>query len=156
MSIHVLIAGGGIGGLALAQALRKAGVGYAVYERDPEPDHRPQGYRIHIDATGHTALHECLPEHLYQLYLATSTRTPAAQQAMFFDHRFTRTGAGDARVSATEQDSPPTAVNRRTLREVLLAELGSTLHFGREVTRVEQPGSGVRVHFTDGATATGD
>lgn len=31
-SFHVLIAGGGIGGLCLAQGLRKAGVSCAVYE----------------------------------------------------------------------------------------------------------------------------
>lgn len=156
MSIHVVIAGGGLGGLALAQALRKAGVSYAVYERDPEPGHRFQGYRIHIDAAGHAALHDCLPEHLYQLYTATSTRTPANQQAMFFDHRFLRTGVGDARVSVAGQDFPPTAVNRLTLREILLAELGPTVHFGREAVRADQPGDGVRVHFTDDTTAGGD
>jgi len=31
---HVLIIGGGIGGLTLAQGLKRAGVSAAVYERD--------------------------------------------------------------------------------------------------------------------------
>jgi salicylate hydroxylase len=31
---HVIVVGGGIGGLCLAQGLRKAGVSVAVYERD--------------------------------------------------------------------------------------------------------------------------
>ena len=31
---HVIVVGGRIGGLCLAQRLRKAGVGVAVYERD--------------------------------------------------------------------------------------------------------------------------
>jgi cation diffusion facilitator CzcD-associated flavoprotein CzcO len=31
---HVLIVGGGIGGLCLAQGLKKAGISVAVYERD--------------------------------------------------------------------------------------------------------------------------
>ena len=32
--LHVVIVGGGIGGLCLAQGLRRAGVSVAVYERD--------------------------------------------------------------------------------------------------------------------------
>jgi 2-polyprenyl-6-methoxyphenol hydroxylase-like FAD-dependent oxidoreductase len=36
--MHVLIIGGGIGGLCLAQGLRRRGVSVAVYERDRTPD----------------------------------------------------------------------------------------------------------------------
>lgn len=156
MSLHVLIAGAGIGGLALAHGLRKAGISHTVYERDPSPGHRPQGYRIHIDADGHAALHECLPDHLYELYLATSTSTPAAQLAVFFDHRFVQTGAGDPRIGEAKQDRPPTAVNRMTLREILLGELDETVHFGRDLTGFEQDAAGVHATFADGTTATGD
>jgi 2-polyprenyl-6-methoxyphenol hydroxylase-like FAD-dependent oxidoreductase len=35
MSFHVLIAGGGIGGLCPAQGLRRAGISCAVYEASP-------------------------------------------------------------------------------------------------------------------------
>ena len=62
---HVAIIGGGMGGLCLANGLKKAGVGVTVYERDPSPESRPQGYRIHIDPQGSTALHQCLPAHLW-------------------------------------------------------------------------------------------
>ncbi|MGW2218931.1 NAD(P)-binding protein, partial [Nonomuraea sp. NPDC001684] len=34
-SAHVIVAGGGIGGLSLAQGLRKAGFQATVLERDP-------------------------------------------------------------------------------------------------------------------------
>ena len=73
-SLHVLIAGGGIGGLCLAQGLKKSGVRVTVYERDPSAQFRNQGYRIHINPDDSHALHECLPEHLFNLCLATSTR----------------------------------------------------------------------------------
>src|SRR4051794_36672400 len=58
---RILIAGAGIGGLALAQSLRHGGLDVAVYERDPTPKTRNQGYRIHIDPNGNAALRACLP-----------------------------------------------------------------------------------------------
>ncbi len=33
-SFHVMIIGGGLGGLCLAQGLKKAGISVAIYERD--------------------------------------------------------------------------------------------------------------------------
>src|SRR6266581_7521445 len=69
---HVIVIGGGIGGLCLAQGLRKAGVSVAVYERDRAPDARLQGYRLSIEPPGSAALHECLPEDLWHLLVALS------------------------------------------------------------------------------------
>ncbi|HEY1498487.1 MAG TPA: NAD(P)-binding protein [Acidobacteriaceae bacterium] len=46
---HVIIIGGGVGGLCLAQGLRKNGVSAAVYERDQTPDARLQGYCLNIE-----------------------------------------------------------------------------------------------------------
>ena len=53
--MHVLIIGGGIGGLCLAQGLRRRGVSVAVYERDRTPDVRLQGYRLSIEPPGSAA-----------------------------------------------------------------------------------------------------
>ena len=67
-SFHVIIVGGGLGGLCLAQGLKKAGVNVAVYERDRTRTDRLQGYRIHIDPDGSRALHECLPLDLFNAF----------------------------------------------------------------------------------------
>ena len=69
--LHVLIVGGGIGGLALAQGLKKSGVSVAVYERDRTPSDRAQGYRVHIDPAGSLALHECLTPELFDAFART-------------------------------------------------------------------------------------
>ena len=50
-SLHVLVIGGGPGGLCLAQGLKKAGASLGVYERDRAPTSRLQGYRVHIKIT---------------------------------------------------------------------------------------------------------
>jgi 2-polyprenyl-6-methoxyphenol hydroxylase-like FAD-dependent oxidoreductase len=44
--IDVLIAGAGLGGLALAQALRKQGISYEIFERDPSERERRPGWVI--------------------------------------------------------------------------------------------------------------
>ena len=44
--MHVLIAGAGLGGLTLAQTLRKQGISYEIFERDTGKDSRFQGWAI--------------------------------------------------------------------------------------------------------------
>lgn len=45
-TMHVLIAGAGLGGLTLAQNLRKRGISYEIFERDEHKDARFQGWAI--------------------------------------------------------------------------------------------------------------
>src|SRR6266542_3818854 len=71
--LHVLIVGGGVGGLCLAQGLKKSGISVAVYERDESAQFRSQGYRIGLKEAGAQALRDCLPEDLFNLCLATWT-----------------------------------------------------------------------------------
>src|SRR5690348_1866355 len=67
----VAIAGAGLAGLCLAQRLVRAGIEVQVYEQDPGPFVRRQGYRITVDAHGLGALRDSLPPRLYELALAT-------------------------------------------------------------------------------------
>jgi flavin-dependent dehydrogenase len=53
---HVLIIGAGLGGLTLAQGLRKKGISFDIFERDESPDARQQGWAIGL----HTYVHEPL------------------------------------------------------------------------------------------------
>src|SRR4051794_6812201 len=71
-TLKVVVIGAGIGGLCLAQGLRRAGVAVEVHERDERPGSRWEGYRIHIDPVGARSLRACLPEPLWETFLATS------------------------------------------------------------------------------------
>ena len=48
---HVLILGAGLSGLALAQALRKQGITFQIFERDPGLHARFQGWAIALHVT---------------------------------------------------------------------------------------------------------
>lgn len=149
--IRVLVAGGGIGGLCLAQGLRKVGVAVTVFERDESAAVRGQGFRFRVDADGDAALEACLPVNLYALYQATSSR-PVAPPAAAYDWQMREIFRMPQRADGAAHMS----VNRRTLREVLLAGLGDAVRFGHALTGFEQSGDGVTVQFANGATATGD
>jgi 2-polyprenyl-6-methoxyphenol hydroxylase-like FAD-dependent oxidoreductase len=150
MALRVLIAGAGIGGLCLAQGLRKAGVAVDVFERDASAKVRGQGFRFRIDANGDAALQTCLPSNLYALYRATSNR-PAAPPSAAYDHQMQvifRMSPGGI--------SQHMAVNRRTLREVLMGGLEDVIQFGHALVKVEQSCDEVTATFADGTAVSGD
>jgi salicylate hydroxylase len=152
MSLRVLIAGAGIGGLALAQGLRKEGVRVSVFERDRSPEIRGQGYRIHLDPHGLDALRRVLPAPLFELCLATADRRPSTRVSTV-DETLTELGRYEFE---PQEAARHTAVNRLTLRQILLHGLGSSVQFDRAVVGAEQSADGVRVLFADGRDATGD
>ena len=149
---RILIAGAGIGGSALAQALRQGGLDVAVYERDPTPKTRNQGYRIHIDANGNAALRTCLPASVLDRVRGSSGINGDLVAA--YTHRLepvmTHTFPGIPSDEITH-------VDRDTFRQGLLAGLADTVHFGRAVAGYQITDSGrVRVSFVGGGVDEGD
>jgi 2-polyprenyl-6-methoxyphenol hydroxylase-like FAD-dependent oxidoreductase len=155
LSLLVLIAGAGIGGLCLAQALRQGGVDVAVYERDASAAARRQGYRLRIDVHGRRALRSCLPAELYALFEATANQ-PYMSRGAVFDERLATIYRARSESQPFDPATASTAVNRLTLRQVLLAGLDDVVRFDHEVTGFSGTEDGVRVEFADGASATGD
>jgi 2-polyprenyl-6-methoxyphenol hydroxylase-like FAD-dependent oxidoreductase len=151
-AFQVAIIGGGMGGLCLANGLKKAGISVAVYERDQSPDSRPQGYRIHINPQGSTALHECLPQHLWDLFRSTggdfSQGFSIVTQQLHELLNFARVG-GTADTIAQHR-----SISRITLRRILLAGLQDDVHFNKRFLRYEETADGaIRAHFEDGSSA---
>src|SRR5215471_11164138 len=87
-ALKVIIVGAGTGGLCLAQGLMSDGVAVELFERDHSPTERVQGYRLGINATGSTALRNCLPDALFKKFLASSAKPSRA--VSFLDHRLNR------------------------------------------------------------------
>lgn len=155
--LHVVIIGGGIGGLCLAQGLKQAGVSVAIYERNAS-DTWLEGYRIHINPVGSQALHACLPPMLWEAFVATSGKPPSGlgflteqlQALIVIADEFIASGA----------ENPAQAhypVSRIALRHLLLTGLEDVIHFNKTFERYECGHEGkVTAYFTDGTSASGD
>src|SRR3954452_6021164 len=152
--MHVLIAGGGLAGLCLAQGLKRAGVSCAVYERDPEV--RRQGYRITINGDGGNALQACLPDDLYELYLQASRNTPPRRMSVVVNSQAEELSAAPHFGAPNEGARPHTAIHRRTLRQILGARLGDAMQPAAKVVGFERDGNKVRLLLDDGSSAEGD
>lgn len=155
--VRVAVAGAGLGGLCLAQGLRRAGADVTVYERDDGLARRGQGYRLHVDARAGLALQQCLPPELLAAFQATcgqaSTRLTVVSERLRVLKEDT---TGDPAADRYAPGTLSTSVNRLTLREVLAAGLQDAVVFGRAVTGYHADGDGVRVHFADGREAEAD
>src|SRR6185436_12744742 len=76
MSLRVVIAGAGLGGLALPHRLRQSGLEPLVFEREPAHVDLAASYRIHIDALGSRALRACLQDDLWHTFEQRSAVAP--------------------------------------------------------------------------------
>jgi 2-polyprenyl-6-methoxyphenol hydroxylase-like FAD-dependent oxidoreductase len=154
---HVIVIGGGLGGLCLAQGLLKSGGSVAVYERDRTPDDRLQGYRLHVNPAGSRALHASLPPRLYADFVSIcgvrNSRfgfyTEHLQELLsleFADH-----------IAAADNVEGHKSVSRAGLRRVLLTGLDDVVHFEKSFTHYTIGTDGrPTAHFADGTSATGD
>ena len=150
--MRVAVAGAGVGGLALAQGLRRAGLDVRVFERGAPGR---QGYRLHLDARAGIALARCLPPELFDLVLATASRPGrrfTVLSARRLGVRFET--VGDPAADPDRPETLSTSVDRGTLLAIL--GTGLDIGFGREVTGFEAGPEEVTVRFADGGTLRAD
>src|SRR6185312_17364369 len=115
--MHVIIIGGGTGGMCLAHGLKRAGgVSVAVYERYGARDDGLYGYRVGIDPTGNRALRECLPPAVYQRFVDTCATPP--RRFNVYSGKLRRTASFDLPDTTSALDVER-SVSRATLRQVL-------------------------------------
>jgi 2-polyprenyl-6-methoxyphenol hydroxylase-like FAD-dependent oxidoreductase len=154
MRFHVIIIGGGIGGLCLAQGLRKAGLSITLYEKGPRraDPHWLQGYQIHINPSGSRALQGCLSPAVWDTLTANACMPHTGLQVL------TEQMKEIAFVESAIMDGTShVLIARATLREVLLEGLDDVVNFGKEFIHYERtPNGRVTAVFADGTTASGD
>jgi 2-polyprenyl-6-methoxyphenol hydroxylase-like FAD-dependent oxidoreductase len=155
--LRVLIVGGGLGGLCLAHALAAQGASVDVFERDAGPDVRGQGYRLTIDETGSDALRACLPRKNYDFIRATASRIGRTGGFVFLDERAREFQRFTFDMTEFERRDLITGqVDRRTLRQALLAGLGDRVRFGHVFSGYREEGRRVVAVFDDGSSDESD
>ncbi|KAF3215916.1 hypothetical protein TWF106_008603 [Orbilia oligospora] len=156
LSDRVIIIGGGLAGLALAQGLQKADppIPFHIFERDTSATYRAQGYRIRIWGDGADALKHLLPEHLWTAFEATCAQL--ADGARKLDALTNEVGEMAIPKGALPSGTPYNA-DRATLRSVLLAGLEDKISFGKvfEGYEVDKNTGAVSVQFADGTVEKG-
>ena len=153
--LHVLVAGGGLSGLAVAQGLTTRGHTVDVFERDTDLD-RKQGYYLHFNAIGGEALREVLPADLFELYLETSRRTYERTRSIVLDPQLEEISSQPHLGPPNPGPRPHTGVHRRLLRQILCSRISDRLHLGAPVTSYQEDPEGVTVRCADGSTMRGD
>ena len=155
--LDVMIIGGGIGGLCLAQGLHRAGIPVTVFERTEARTDWLQGYRIHINPHGSRALHDCLPQAAWQRFLDTvSVNDGGFGFTTEQLHDLLRFAGPEILPDAGPADAHYGA-SRISLREVLLSGLDGVVRLGKNFERYEITADGrVIAHFADGTSATAD
>jgi len=154
MGLRVIVIGGGIGGLCLAQGLRKAGVRFVVYEKGPRraDPHWLQGYQIHINPAGSKALQDCLKPEIWDTLVANACRPSSGFQVL--TEQLKRLCFVEPEIMDGLSHIP---IVRVTLRQVLLEGLDDVIHFGKQFVRYERKQDGkVEALFEDGTSAIGD
>lgn len=147
--MRVLVAGGGIGGLALAQGLRRRGIDVAVVERDRDVA-ATAGYKLHLGVRAVRALRELLTPEMVEVLLASSVASHGFSLAVT-DHR------GRRLLRATEPERGVSLdVDRTTLRLILAEGLGDALQLGLSLVGWRDASDGVVGQLDDGRELQAD
>ncbi|KAI0010893.1 putative monooxygenase [Xylariaceae sp. FL0662B] len=148
-SPHVLIAGAGLGGLLLAQTLRKNNISYEVFERDRSDNVRIQGWAIGL----HTMLDELdasIPDDMPSRDFVNHL-LPLKLHYEFAWYRLDRTQKLGVRDDGSGKFI---RANRTRLRNWLATHI--PIQYNKRAVRIEEANSTVTLHFEDGSSATGD
>ncbi|KAA8643960.1 hypothetical protein EYZ11_006370 [Aspergillus tanneri] len=158
MAIHVLIIGGGTGGLALAHALKKANtnITFTVYERDRTRTDGLYGYRVGISPEGSRALAACIPTGLFDIFRQTTAITPDYFNMLTeqYEELLCISGFGQSSEDAVGAER---SVSRMTLRQLLLTGIEDSVEFNKYFTHYRvNPDGTVTAFFKDGTSAVGN
>lgn len=152
-ALNIGIAGGGIGGLTAAIALRLGGHQVTVYEQ------APQWMRVGADVNLTPNVVRALDG--FHNSIGARIRREGAQPTFRISrdwdtsHETSRLGMGN--VAEQQYGAPQVTIHRADLLAALAAEVpADCVQFGKRIRSLSQTASGVAITFEDGTTASHD
>ncbi|KAI0877847.1 cercosporin toxin biosynthesis protein [Hypoxylon argillaceum] len=157
IATKVIIIGAGLGGLTLAQSLRRSGIPFKIFERDASIGARPQGYRIKIHSEASASLRSVLTPELWHRFENTCGKTVLGESNLnalngsVTASRKWRPGAGDGDIYSVDR-----SVLRHVLQQGLSDDGSDVISWNKEFLRYELRDDGtVEAHFKDGSSEWG-
>ncbi|USW46733.1 Putative FAD-binding domain, FAD/NAD(P)-binding domain superfamily [Septoria linicola] len=153
----VIIIGAGIGGLCLAQGLKRAGRDFHVFERDASLHDRPQGYRLKIEKGGAEALKATLTDVCFEAFNAACAITTRGQTDYNpFNGSITNSRSGSG-LAGQQGLSATYTVDRGVFRSILTTGIVEHITYDKQLTSyapLDDSGN-VLATFKDGSNAQG-
>ncbi|KAL6245649.1 hypothetical protein RBB50_007648 [Rhinocladiella similis] len=148
MTAPILIIGAGLGGLSLAQSLKKDQIPFKIFERDDTASYRAQGYRIRIFQH---MLKKLLPQDVFEtLEKACPDVIPGGRRIDAI------TGERhDGLRGPDQKEQHSWNADRTLMRKILLTGLEDHIEFSKKLERYELTEEGATAYFTDGTSASG-
>lgn len=156
-TLPILIIGAGVAGLTLAQGLKRLSIPFVVFEKDISLTSRKQGYRIRLDEDGAYALRDVLPPELWREFQQTSIESDSKNGGSSkIDALTGKRGERGADFQGVRRtDEHVWAVDRLTLRQVLLLGLEDSVEWGVEYLEYDRVGDGIVAMFVGGKHVKG-
>ncbi|RDW82376.1 hypothetical protein BP6252_03488 [Coleophoma cylindrospora] len=147
---HVVVIGAGLGGLVLAQALRKRNITFQIFERDSNDAARFQGWALSLHSWLKSDLLESTMDNLPPLEtLGTTYNINLPAEGAIFDQDMNEKW----RLKSTPE-TPFIRADRAKLRQWLLTNI--KVVWDRKFTYYQERDDGVIAFFDDGSSVKGD
>ncbi|KAI1363957.1 putative monooxygenase [Xylaria arbuscula] len=151
-SPHVLIAGAGLGGLALAQALRKQGISYEIFERDENQRERRPGWVIGLHHMLDD-LKESIPDDLPPISFLSNLLPLTKYQPEVVYYNPEKPNQPKIGVRGDESGWIVRAARHKIVGWL---ETHISVQYNKKIEKIEEGDDKVKIYFQDGTSAEGD
>lgn len=158
----ILISGGGLASLLLAQSLLRASIPFRIFERDSSFSFRGQGYRLRLSAEGLDAIESVLAPEGFETFWNACGKTGGGGSGFAAIEAISGSEIPEAPKNNDEKRKGPVetltsrggktiGISRGDMRKLFSVGCEPFIEWGHQVTGYELTPTGVRAIFKDGS-----
>lgn len=146
----ILISGGGIASLLLAQSLRVSNIPFRIFERDTSFVFRAQGYRLRLSAEGLDAVESVLDAPTWEKFWEACGKTAGVGFAAYDAVSGVQT-EHKVPEGLSSREGKVVGIARGDMRRVFADGCEDHIEWSKQVTGYELTDDGVKAVFSDGS-----
>ncbi|KIV83770.1 hypothetical protein PV11_05765 [Exophiala sideris] len=147
----ILISGGGLASLLLAQSLLLSKIPFVVFERDASLSFRGQGYRLRLSSEGLDAIESVLDEASFKKFYDTCGKTTGGGFVAVNAITGEVIGRNPGGETLESREGKIVGIARGDMRRLFLEGCVPHMQFNKQVTGYEKTADGVHAVFADGS-----